>query len=188
MEEHDLRVRRARQIMEEDNLDVLLLGRNVNVFYATGSRFVFVGKEEPVALAPQSVAIITKDADIYSQRFGPFDSDAVALHTTTSANIELYTDELEIVNILRDYGVGPGMRIGTEWGAGPLCRRQPAEVPEAGRTSPDRAQSGGRGRYHEHLEVDGDQVATRGRADAGGGAGSVASDGADLRPHRGRDE
>jgi Xaa-Pro aminopeptidase len=118
--EHQLRVRRAREIMAEDKLDVLLLGRNVNVFYATGSRFVFVGKEEPVSLAPQSVAIITRDADIYSQRFGPFDSDEVALHTTTATNIELYDDEFEIVNILRDYGVGRGTRIGTEWGAG-LC-------------------------------------------------------------------
>lgn len=120
LSEHQWRINRARQIMKENDLDALVLARNVNVFYATGSRFVFVGKDAPTALAPQSTAIITPDADIYCQRFGPFDSDEVALHTTTSESIELYDDEMELVNILRDYGIGKGMRIGTEWGNG-LC-------------------------------------------------------------------
>lgn len=118
--EHEWRVQRARRIMKEDGLDALLLARNVNVFYMTGSRFVFVGKEAPVALSPQSVAIVTQQADIYCQRFGPFDSDEVPLHTALSQDLELYTDELELVNILRGYGIGKGHRIGTEWGAG-LC-------------------------------------------------------------------
>jgi Xaa-Pro aminopeptidase len=118
MSEHQWRIERARRIMREDNLDALVLARNVNVFYATGSRFVFVGMDAPVALAPQSMAIITQDADIYSQRFGPFDSDEVALHTTVSESLELYDDELELVNILKDYGIGRGARIGTEWGPG----------------------------------------------------------------------
>ncbi|HZQ05980.1 MAG TPA: Xaa-Pro peptidase family protein [Anaerolineae bacterium] len=118
--EHQWRVQRARRIMQDDNLDVLLLGRNVNVFYMSGSRFVFVGMDAPVALAPQSTAIITQDADIYSQRFGPFDTDEVALHTVSSEQLELYDDEMEIVNILKDYGVKRGARIGTEWGNG-LC-------------------------------------------------------------------
>jgi Xaa-Pro aminopeptidase len=117
-EEHDWRLQRARKIMEEDGLDALLLGRNVNVFYATGSRFVFVGMDAPVALAPQSVAIITKDADIYCQRFGPFDSDEVPEHTTWSGSLEMYDDELEILNILSDYAISEGARIGTEWGPG----------------------------------------------------------------------
>jgi Xaa-Pro aminopeptidase len=106
--------------MQEDDLDALLLARNVHVFYMTGSRFVFVGKDEPTALAPESAAIVTQDADVYCQRFGPFDSDEVGLHTTTSESLEFYDDELELVNILRDYGIGEGHRIGTEWGPG-LC-------------------------------------------------------------------
>jgi Xaa-Pro aminopeptidase len=106
--------------MREDGLDALLLARNVNVFYMTGSRFVFVGREAPVALSPQSVAIVTQQADIYGQRFGPFDSDEVPLHTAVSQQIELYTDELDLVDILRAYGIGKGHRIGTEWGSG-LC-------------------------------------------------------------------
>jgi Xaa-Pro aminopeptidase len=118
--EHRWRLDRARRIMEEDNLDVLILARNVNVFYMTGSRFVFVGKDWPVTLSPQSTAIITQEADIYCQRFGPFDSDEVPLHTTLSEQLELYNDELELVNILKDYGIGRGARIGTEWGPG-LC-------------------------------------------------------------------
>lgn len=119
-EEHALRVRRARQIMEEDGLDALLVARNVNVHYATGTRFVFVGMDAPTALAPQSAAIITRDADIYCQRFSAFDTDDVALHTSSSESIELYDNELELVNVLRDYGIGRGHRVGTEWGPG-LC-------------------------------------------------------------------
>jgi Xaa-Pro aminopeptidase len=118
LSEHKWRLDRARQIMKDDNLDVLILSRNINVFYMTGSRFVFVGMDAPVALAPQSTAIITQDADIYSQRFGPFDSDEVALHTTTSEHLESYDSELEIVSILKDYGVKSGARIGIEWGGG----------------------------------------------------------------------
>ena len=118
--EHSWRLERARRIMREDRLDALLLARNVNVFYMTGSRFVFVGKEAPVALSPQSVAIVTQQADIYGQRFGPFDSDEVPLHTAVSQQIELYTDELDLVDILRDLGIRKGHRIGTEWGTG-LC-------------------------------------------------------------------
>ena len=118
--EHQWRVDRARRIMTEDRLDVLLVGRNVNVFYFTGTRFVFVGMDAPVALAPQSTAFITRDADVYCQRFGPFDTDETGLHTTTSASVEFYDDEMELVNILRDYGVARGARVGTEWGSG-LC-------------------------------------------------------------------
>ncbi len=118
--EHQWRIARARQAMREDGLDALLLARNVNVFYATGTRFVFVGMDAPNALAPQSAAIITQDADVYCQRFGPFDTDSVPLHTAWSESIELYDDEFELVNILKDYGIGGGDKIGTEWGAG-LC-------------------------------------------------------------------
>ena len=120
VEEHNLRIGRARKVMREMGLDVLISGRNINVFYFTGSRFVFVGMDGPVALAPQSTAIITKDADIYCQRFGAFDNDEVGMHTTTSESLEYYDDELELVNILKDYGVRRGARIGTEWGTG-LC-------------------------------------------------------------------
>ena len=102
------------------NLDVLISGRNVNVFYFTGSRFVFVGHDSPVAIAPQSTAIVTQDADIYCQRFGAFDNDDVGIHTTTSESLEYYDDEMEIVEILKDYGVRKGARIGAEWGEG-LC-------------------------------------------------------------------
>lgn len=116
--EHRWRLDRARRMMTEDNLDVLLLARNVNVFYATGSRFVFVDWGEPAAIVPQTTAIITRETDIYCQRFGPFDNDATGLHTTWAENLEFYDDELELVNILTDYGVGKGSRIGTEWGPG----------------------------------------------------------------------
>ena len=120
MAEHELRIRRAREIMKDDKLDALLLARNVNVYYATGTRFVFAGWDAPSALAPQTTAIITKDADIYCQRFGPFDSDEVALDTTNSASLELYDDEFELIDILKQYGVRKGARVGTEWGPG-LC-------------------------------------------------------------------
>src|SRR3990170_1139109 len=119
-DEHKWRVDRARKMMQADNLDVLLLARNENVCYMTGSHFVFVGMDAPNSLAPQSTAIITADADIYCQRFGMFDSDEVPLHTTWSESIELYDDEIELVHILKDYGVGAGARIGTEWGPS-LC-------------------------------------------------------------------
>ncbi len=120
LSEHQWRLNRARKIMKDDGLDALVLSRNVNVFYATGSRFVFVGFDAPLALAPQSAAIFTQDADIYCQRFGPFDNDSVGLHTTVSDLMEFYDDELELVNILSDYGIGKGHRIGIEWGDG-LC-------------------------------------------------------------------
>lgn len=120
LSEHQWRLERARRFMQEDSLDALLLGRNVNVFYMSGSRFVFVGKDAPMAIVPQTTAIVTQEADIYCQRFGPFDTDEVGLHTTTCESLEYYDDELELVNILRDYGIGQGHRIGTEWGPG-LC-------------------------------------------------------------------
>lgn len=118
--EHQRRVSRARQTMIDDKLDALILARNVNVFYMTGSRFVFVGMDAPVALAPQTTAIITQEADIYCQRFGPFDTDAVGLHTTLSESLEFYDDESELLNILKDYGIRSGARVGIEWGTG-LC-------------------------------------------------------------------
>lgn len=116
--EHQWRVDRARAIMKEMEIDALVLSRNVNVFYATGSRFVFVGMDAPMANRPQSTAIITADADIYCQRFGPFDTDDTPLQTASSAMIELYDDDAELVNILADYGIGRGARVATEWGSG----------------------------------------------------------------------
>lgn len=118
--EHEWRLDRARTFMEEDGIDALLLGRNVHVFYMTGSRFVFVGWDGPNALSPQSTAIVTQDDDVYCQRFGPFDSDEVGIHTTNSESLEYYDDEMEVVNILRDYGVGEGDTVGTEWGTSGL--------------------------------------------------------------------
>src|SRR4051794_13398466 len=94
--EHRWRIGRTRQMMHDDNLDALVYSRNVNVFYATGTRFVFVGMESPTNMAPQSTAIITRDADVYCQRFSAFDTDDVPLHTTWSESLELYTDELEL--------------------------------------------------------------------------------------------
>lgn len=117
-EEHEWRLQRARKTMSEDGLDALLLARNINVFYMSGSRFVFVGMDAPVALAPQSSVIVTQDADVYCQRFGPFDSDEVPEHTASCESLELYDDEAELPGILSDYGIGKGARIGTEWGAG----------------------------------------------------------------------
>lgn len=113
--EHELRVDRVRETMEEIDLDAVVFSRNVTVFYMTGSRFVFVGFDKPMALAAQSTATITLDDDIYSQRFGPFDSDGVPLHTAHSESIECYDDELELVEILADYGIGEGDRVGFEW-------------------------------------------------------------------------
>ncbi len=117
-EEHDLRVARTRSLMEEAGLDAVIFARNVNVYYITGSRFVFVGFDAPLALAPQTTAFITKDADVYCQRFGPFDSDDVSIDTTLSASFEMYDSELELPSILSDYGIDAGSRIGIEWGSG----------------------------------------------------------------------
>ena len=105
-----------RRMMREDHLDAIVLSRNVNVFYATGSRFVFIDRDGPNALTPQSCAVVTHETDVYCQRFGPFDTDEVAQHTTWSPHLELYTDELELVLILKDFGVGHGARVGIEWG------------------------------------------------------------------------
>jgi Xaa-Pro aminopeptidase len=116
LEEHRWRLERTRRIMREDGLDALVCLRNINVVYYTGSRFVFVQKDAPTVVAPQSAAVITPDADIYCQRFGPFDTDAVPLHTSVSQSIECYDSEFELVNILRDYGIKAGDRVGTEWG------------------------------------------------------------------------
>src|SRR5215216_362275 len=116
MEEHRWRLERTRRIMLDDGLDALVCLRNINVIYYTGSRFVFVNKDGPVVIAPQSAAVITQDDDIYCQRFGPFDVDTVPLHTAVSESIECYDTEFELVNILRDYGIRSGDRIGAEWG------------------------------------------------------------------------
>jgi Xaa-Pro aminopeptidase len=104
--------------MREHGLNALVLSRNVNVYYMTGTRFVFVGMDAPVFAAPQSTAIVTQEADIYCQRFGVFDTDEVPLHTTWAQFIELYRDELDLVTILADYGVGRGHRVGFECGPG----------------------------------------------------------------------
>jgi Xaa-Pro aminopeptidase len=116
--EHDLRVARTRSLMQQAGLDAVVFARNVNVYYMTGSRFVFVGFDAPLALAPQTMAIVTQDADVYCQRFGPFDSDDVSIDTTTSESFEMFDNELELPNILGDYGIAKGSRIGIEWGAG----------------------------------------------------------------------
>lgn len=115
-EEHDFRVARTRQLMKEAGLDAVVFSRNVNVFYMTGSRFVFVGRDAPSAGVPQTMAIVTADADIYCQRFGPFDSDDVAIDTTLSETFELLDSERELSSILSDYGISAGKRVGIEWG------------------------------------------------------------------------
>lgn len=104
--------------MQEQGLDALVLSRNVNVFYMTGTRFVFVARDAPVVAAPQSTAIVTHDTDVYCQRFGAFDTDEVSLHTAWSQHIELYTDELDLVSILGDLGIRAGHRVGFECGTG----------------------------------------------------------------------
>lgn len=116
--EHGWRIDRARKIMAEQGLDALLLSRNPTVFYASGSRFVFVGKEAPTATAPQTTVLITRDADVYCQRFGAFDRDEVSIHTTWNESLEAYDDELELTGILADYGITSGMRVGVEWETG----------------------------------------------------------------------
>jgi Xaa-Pro aminopeptidase len=106
--------------MQRDGIDVLLLGRNSNVFYVTGTRFVFVRTDAPRGLAPQSTAILTQDELIYCQRFGPFDTDEVAIDTTWADSFELYDGEDRLPAILSDHGLKKGNRVGTEWGSG-LC-------------------------------------------------------------------
>jgi Xaa-Pro aminopeptidase len=119
-EEHDLRVARVRSLMAQEGLDAVIFARNVNVYYMTGSRFVFVGFDGPLAGVPQTTSIITADADIYGQRFGPFDSDDVPIDTTLSESFELYDSDLELPRILSKYGIGKGSRVGIEWGRG-MC-------------------------------------------------------------------
>lgn len=116
VEEHELRVARARRLMEIAGIDALVVSRNVNVYYLSGSRFFGVFFENTPAIVPQSMVIITKDADIYGQRFGPFDSDDVGYDTTCNASFEHFDSELELASILADYGIGAGMRVGIEWG------------------------------------------------------------------------
>jgi Xaa-Pro aminopeptidase len=118
--EHRWRLERARRMIREDRLDALMLSRNVNVFYMTGSRFVFVDRDGPTAGVPQTIAIVTRDADIYCQRFGPFDTEDVPRETTWSQTLVLYQDELELLEILKHHGVPKGARIGVEWGPS-LC-------------------------------------------------------------------
>ena len=116
--EHKRRIDRARRIMKEMNLDALMLARNVNVFYTTGTRFVFVLKEGPSTIAPQSATIITGDDVVYTGRFGPFDTDAVGLDTSWADALEYVDNEIELADILKKYGAKRGDRIGTEWGPG----------------------------------------------------------------------
>jgi Xaa-Pro aminopeptidase len=120
LEEHESRIARMRAAMSEHGLDVLLLARNPNVFYVTGSRFVFLRSDTSRGMAPQTTAILTADDLIYCQRFGPFDTDETSLDTTWANTFEAYDDEMEIANILIDHGVHAGQNIGTEWGHG-LC-------------------------------------------------------------------
>lgn len=117
VEEHSLRVSRARELMKIAGLDALVVSRNVNVYYLSGTRFFGVAFENTPAIVPQTMVIITSDADIYCQRFGPFDSDDVSYDTTCNASFEHYDTELELPSILSDYGIGAGMRVGIEWGA-----------------------------------------------------------------------
>lgn len=114
--EHQWRLHRTRKIMKEDNLDALVVSRNPHVFYMTGSRFWGDVSNVRLSIIPQSCAVITQDADIYCKRFVTWDSDDIAIHTTLSESFELYDDELELVNILSDYGIHKGQRIGIEWG------------------------------------------------------------------------
>lgn len=118
--EHDWRIARLRNEMRKDGIDVLLFARNPNVFYVTGTRFVFVRTDAPRGLAPQSTAILTQEELIYCQRFGPFDTDEVAIDTTWADSFELYDGEERLPAILKDHGLNKGHRVGTEWGAG-LC-------------------------------------------------------------------
>jgi Xaa-Pro aminopeptidase len=107
-------------MMREDNLAGLLLARNPHVFYVTGTRFVFVRSDAPMGMSPQTTALITPDRVVYCQRFGAFDTEETAIDTAWADDIEFYDDEMDLVDILRKYGVSKGGKIGTEWGSG-LC-------------------------------------------------------------------
>lgn len=120
--EHELRITRARELMNVAGIAAVLFSRNISVYYICGTRYVHVGWDAPVSLtmSPQTTAIVTADADVYCQRFGPFDSDDVPIDTTLSESLEYYDSELELPNILSDYGIGSGARVGIEWGSG-MC-------------------------------------------------------------------
>jgi Xaa-Pro aminopeptidase len=107
-------------MMKEDNLDALMLARNVNVFYTTGTRFVSVYADLHSTVFPQSATIITPDDVIYCGRFGPYDTDAVGLDTSLVDTLEYYDggSEIELADIMKKYGIGKGDRVGTEWGQG----------------------------------------------------------------------
>jgi Xaa-Pro aminopeptidase len=119
--EHKWRIDRARRFMKEENLDALMLAANIDVFYTTGTRFVFVEMEKPSIVAPQSATIVTPDDVVYCGRFGPFDSDSVGLDTSLVDNFEYYDEETALADILKKYGVSRGDRIGTEYGQGGPC-------------------------------------------------------------------
>lgn len=118
--EHKWRIDRARRTMKEEGLDALMLARNVNVFYTTGTRFVFVERDFQSSVVPQSATIITPDDAIYCGRFSAYDTDAVGLDTSLVDTFEYYgsDNELSLVDILKKYGIGRGDKIGTEWGQG----------------------------------------------------------------------
>jgi len=101
--------------MEESNIDALMLTQNLHVYYSTGIQSVGICR--PDHPYPQPSVIITMDDVILARRSNP-DNDPIGVDTTWVENLEYISDEPDIVDVLKRYGIGKGDRIGTELGPG----------------------------------------------------------------------
>jgi Xaa-Pro aminopeptidase len=114
-EELEWRADRARKIMREQGLDALMLAQNLHVYYATGMQSVSVCR--PDNPYPQPTVIITMDDLVLARRAQP-ETDSIGKDTTWVENLEYISDEPDLVNVLRKYGIRKGYRVGTEMGPG----------------------------------------------------------------------
>jgi len=101
--------------MKENDLDVLMLTQNIHVYYATGMQSVGVCR--PDHPYPQPTVIITQDDVILSRRGRP-ETDRIGIDTCWVETLEYIKSEIDLLEVLRKYGVGRGYRIGTELGPG----------------------------------------------------------------------
>lgn len=114
-EEFEWRAERAREMMEENDLDALMLTQNLHVYYATGMQSVSVCR--PDHPYPQPTVIITQDDMVLARRSRP-ETDRIGVDTCCVENLEYISSETDLADVLKEYGVGRGYRVGTEMGPG----------------------------------------------------------------------
>ena len=113
--ELEWRVKRARAVMKEQDLDALLLTQNLHVYYATGMQSVSVCR--PDNPYPQPTVLITPDRHILARRARP-ETDSIGQDTSWVPELEYISNETDLVDMLRRNGIRKGDRIGTELGPG----------------------------------------------------------------------